>query len=343
MKSPVLASLQEALKLVKAGELGKASETIQQAFKANHNIKTPPPFEGFRPRTPEPESPTSPIPPYARFIIKTFTNQYGSRDYKLYIPSTYQDQPLPLIIMLHGCTQNPDDFALGTQMNQLAEQKGLLVAYPQQPQGANPNRCWNWFRPQDQHKNEGEPSIIAGLTQAIMNEYLVKGQQVYIAGISAGGAMAAILAARYPELYRAVGVHSGLGMGSAQDLPSALMAMGCGSKPEALKQFVPTIIFHGDFDKTVALKNGEYLFEQAKKAYQLKDEYFELKTQTQNPTNSHAYTRTTLQNSKGVSQIEYWVIQGAGHAWAGGNKQGSYTDPKGPNASWEMVRFFLER
>lgn len=365
MKSPLFASMQEALKKVKAGHLTDAATTLQQAFREKSKVaptETTPPsptphaglgqiFErvqeqlnAFQQRSSTVQvtpHQAADLPPNARFLTKTFSNQYGSRQYKLYIPSTYQDQPLPLIIMLHGCTQNPDDFALGTQMNELAEQHSLLIAYPEQPQSANPNRCWNWFKPQDQLAQEGEPSILAGITQTIMNEYLVKGQQVFIAGISAGGAMAAIMAARYPKLYRGVGIHSGLGLGSAHDLPSALIAMNRGNRPEGLQHFIPTIIFQGTQDKTVSPKNAEYLFEQAKTAFQQQTEHFELNTQRQQPQHSHAYTQTNLKNTQAINQIEYWQIEGLGHAWSGGDKSGSYTDPQGPKASAEMLRFFL--
>ncbi|MFZ1232089.1 MAG: PHB depolymerase family esterase [Thiofilum sp.] len=378
MKSPLLDSMQEAFKLVKAGQLGEATATIQRALGGKASAKDDTIIEGEvlhkthtqappqQPATPtltpstEPKhganklnhlfktfAKTStvtpqPIPNNAQFITKTFSNQYGSRDYKLYIPSTYGSKPVPLVIMLHGCTQSSDDFANGTQMNALAEQHQVLIAYPEQSAQANAQRCWSWFKPQDQTHNQGEPSIIAGITQAIMSEYQVDKKRVYIAGLSAGGAMSAIMAALYPDLYSAVGIHSGLAFGSAHDLPSALMAMNLGAKPiHKPNQFVPLIIFQGDLDKTVSLRNAETLFEQAKTLYQQRDEYFELTTQDYHPSNSHAYTRTVLKNSKERHELEYWTIHGAGHAWSGGDRSGSYTDPKGPNASWEMLRFFL--
>ncbi|WP_426105811.1 extracellular catalytic domain type 1 short-chain-length polyhydroxyalkanoate depolymerase [Massilia sp. TSP1-1-2] len=280
-------------------------------------------------RTPAPALP-------GKFIDGSFTNAAGTRTYKLYIPSTHSGAKVPLVVMLHGCTQDPDDFANGTQMNLLAEEMGCLVVYPAQSQQANASRCWNWFSAVDQTRGQGEPSIIAGITETIMHEHAIDRDQVYVAGLSAGGAMATIMGTLYPELYAAVGVHSGLPFASAKDLPSALAAMKgsfAPGKPGA--KSVPIIVFHGDKDTTVHPACGEEIIKRGAHAASK-----EIVVEPGRVPDGHAYTRTVHQRADGSPQAEQWLIHGAGHAWSGGSAHGSYTDGKGPDASREMMRFF---
>jgi poly(hydroxyalkanoate) depolymerase family esterase len=280
---------------------------------------------------------TSSLPDGARFKERTYANEAGSRAYKLYIPSRYRGEPLPLIVMLHGCKQSPDDFAAGTQMNELAEEQGFLVAYPAQPSSANPAKCWNWFSAGDQLRDRGEPSLIAGITRQIIRDVAVDPTRVYIAGLSAGGAAAAIMGLAYPDLYAAIGVHSGLACGAAKDMPSAFAAMRQGGPRlmEAAKLPLPTIVFHGDRDTTVSPVNGDQVIAQSKAAAE-----FHLTINRGQSAGGINYTQTVQADGSGCPILEQWVLHGAGHAWSGGSPAGSYTDPRGPDASREMLRFF---
>lgn len=286
-----------------------------------------------------------PVPPGAAFLTRTFGCAAGSRDYKIYIPGHARGRKRPLIVMLHGCTQDPDDFALGTGMNLLAEEQGFVVAYPMQPATANHAGCWNWFDRKDQMRGEGEPCIIAGITRAIMAEFHIDAKRVYVAGLSAGGAMALIMSATYPELFAAVGVHSGLAYRLAVDLPSAFAAMGGKSIPAAILQRktrakgarVRTIVFHGESDLTVHPSNAGLIVAEARAGFPGAAQ----ETHHGRSAGGRAYTRTSLRAAGGVVYVEHWTIEGLAHAWSGGRPEGSFTDPDGPDASREMMRFFL--
>src|SRR5215217_149676 len=286
------------------------------------------------------------VPEGASFVERTYTNGAGTRSYKLYIPSGYTGQAVPLIVMLHGCTQDPDDFATGTRMNELAEEHTFLVAYPAQAGNANMQKCWNWFQAADQQRGRGEPSIIAGITSQVVDEYEVAEGRVYVAGMSAGGAMAAIMGATYPDLYAAVGIHSGLAPGSAHDLSSAFTAMRQGGPvvahkgvlSEGSQEVLPTIIFHGDGDTTVHPRNGDRLL--AHLARDGNGSSPRVRTRQGRVPGGYEYTRFTYRDAEGRDLVERWSVHGLGHAWSRGCYPGSYTDPRGPDASAEMVRFF---
>ncbi|HXD40129.1 MAG TPA: PHB depolymerase family esterase [Ramlibacter sp.] len=287
---------------------------------------------------------TKPVPPQSppqpagqgEFIAGHYTGSAGARDFKLYIPPAAGERALPLVVMLHGCTQDPDDFAAGTGMNDAASGHGFFVLYPAQSRQANPQRCWNWFKHNHQARGRGEPELLAGMTRDIMARYAIDPQRVYVAGLSAGGAMAAILGDAYPDLFAAVGVHSGLATGIAKDLPSALGAMKSGgSRPGGgAASGVPTIVFHGDADATVHPGNGEHVISASAGAAEGEVE----KGYSRAGRN---YTRRVHRNGSGEILAEHWLVHGAQHAWSGGTAQGSYTDPRGPDATAEMVRFFL--
>jgi poly(hydroxyalkanoate) depolymerase family esterase len=285
-----------------------------------------------------------------RFVTKAYGNQAGRRAYKLYIPSGYHGQALPLIVMLHGCTQSPDDFAAGTRMNAAAETHTCFVAYPAQAASANVSKCWNWFNPADQQRDRGEPSLIAGITRQVIRDHAVDPRRIYVAGFSAGAAAATVLAATYPDLYAAIGVHSGLACGVASDLPSALAAMRRGSTPRTQdrsgggagrvvsQRIIPTIVFHGDGDATVHPCNGDQVISQ------ISVTTANLRTTVErgHVPGGLAYSRTLHADASGQPILEQWVVHGGGHAWSGGSPAGSYTDPRGPDATRAMLGFFLD-
>ena len=274
------------------------------------------------------------------FVARTFSNPAGSRPYKVYIPHSYSGQPVPLVVMLHGCTQSPDDFAAGTRMNLAAEAHGCIIAYPAQINAANAQKCWNWFNAADQQRDSGEPSLIAGITRQVMHDFAVDPARVYVAGLSAGGAAASIMGNTYPDLYAAIGVHSGLACGAARDMQSAFAAMQRGSDGRVrsdARGIVPTIVFHGGRDTTVNARNGDAVVAQAVQGRPLRTQ-----VETGQVPNGHAYTRTLRIDGDGNTLAEQWAVQGAGHAWFGGSPAGSYTDPRGPDATAEVLRFFLQ-
>ena len=277
------------------------------------------------------------LPSGAEFLALTHVGTAGTLNYRLYLPRN-RTHRMPLVVMLHGCTQSPEDFAAGTGMNSLAEEFGCLIAYPAQPTRANAQKCWNWFRPEDQGNGQGEPALIAGMTREILAAHPVDPALVYLAGLSAGGAAALITGSAYPTLFSAIGVHSGLPIGAAYDVPSAFAAMRNGSVAKPVKASLPTIVFHGLEDTTVNVKNGRAILGQVTRNFPgLTKQQDRVAT-----PGLRIADRTRYADSQGRIMAELWEVEGAGHAWAGGRSSGSYTDPTGPDASGVMLQFFLQ-
>lgn len=278
------------------------------------------------------------------FERKRVTSAVGTCGYKLYVPACYSGAPLPLVVLLHGCTQDANAFSIGTRANQWAESARLIVAYPEQVRRANASRCWNWFRPQHQQRGLGEPAIIASIVEHVAADVSVDRQRVYAAGLSAGGSMAAVLAQAYPDVFAAVGVHSGLPAGVAHDAHSALQAMrsGTGATSDAT-QARPLIVIHGDTDRTVHPSNAQMLVDAARASYMRAGVSLTLEVQDA-PASAieYAHRRTRHVDPNGKAVIEQWQLHGLGHAWAGGNADASHVDARGPDATRSMFAFFAQ-
>ncbi|AMM24231.1 extracellular catalytic domain type 1 short-chain-length polyhydroxyalkanoate depolymerase [Variovorax sp. PAMC 28711] len=356
--------MNEATRLTRGGNLQDATDAIQRALRGEPSVASAP--------TP---MPAADAPPHHAAVVidvparvvgdeavpmqrtdsaseqwtdGSFTHQGRTLAYKLYLPPAARaiadaPQRLPLVLMLHGCTQNPDDFAAGTQMNTLARELGVAVLYPAQTQPANPQKCWNWFKPQHQQRGRGEPAALVALTQSVMAANGIDPARVYVAGLSAGGAMADILGRSYPDVFAAVGVHSGLPAGAAHDVMSAMAAMHGGpamAHRTDASPMPPLIVFHGDADATVSARNGEAVVAGALGARNAGDAAPQRAAEGAS-AGGQRFTRTVYAAADGHQAVEYWQLHGAGHAWSGGSARGSFTDPRGADASSEMLRFFL--
>jgi poly(hydroxyalkanoate) depolymerase family esterase len=278
----------------------------------------------------------------------SFSNASGTRRYRLFRPGWRYLGPRPLVVMLHGCKQTPEDFSAGTSMHARGAGRSCFVLYPGQDQQANRLGCWNWYEEVHQQRDRGEPSILAGMIRAVMADHRIDPHRVYVGGLSAGGAMAATLVATYPELFAAVGIHSGLPHAAAASPISAAFAMRRGParrhRPGAAREALPIIVFHGDRDATVHPGNALELIARTLPGSPAAQEAggASIRTIRGLVPGGHAWTRTLHLDASGRSQAEHWVIHGSGHAWSGGDPAGTHTDPLGPDATLEMLRFFRE-
>jgi poly(hydroxyalkanoate) depolymerase family esterase len=358
-------TMTQALNLTKAGRLAEATELIQGRLGSGsqsgssskieplnpfgHAKSLPSPLAsslGLQMPLSKPDFHMSQAPAESlgagSVIDRTYTRGSGARRYLLYVPPDCPSQGVPVIVMLHGGTQAVLDYAAGTGMNKLADLHRFLVVYPEQDSRANPMRYWNWFRPQDQRTGAGEPALIAGITEQVIGDYGADRDRVFIVGFSAGAAMATVMAATYPDLYAAAGVHSGLPYGVARDVPSAFALMR-GENPPVRRDAglrIPLIVFHGDRDQIVDVVNASHIRQQRLGVDRALTADDMTVTQGRVPQ-GHAYQRTTYSANAEVV-LEQWIVHGAGHAWFGGTSGYSYTDASGPDASAEMVRFFSE-
>jgi len=358
-------AMRKATRLTGIGKLMDATRLIQRALSsAEPQVRRPPESAANDPQaaglTDVPPQVII-LPPPSQPGINTVTPQPGRKasftkhqfafdgktyPYRLYIPAApaldaSDAKPMPLVVLLHGCKQDALDFSNGTAMNALAEEHQVMVLYPEQITSANAMRCWNWFEPAHQKAARGEPGMIAALTQKIVQQHGGDPQRVYIAGLSAGGAMAAVVSSLYPDIFAAVGVHSGLAAGAAQDMVSAFAAMRSGAKGRTAP-VIPTIVFHGTADKTVHPDNGDHITDAALAALKASGLQLVKGKDTHSQKGEENTERVVYSTADGKPYIENWRIDDGAHAWSGGDAAGSYTDPDGPSASAAMLAFFLQ-
>lgn len=364
MKSILETLLDESARLTNASKLLSPSAAMKRALDLGAEQLRQWPY----PQSPQasaassitaPSDADAALDPGPAMVEGAYSGRSGRRDYKLFIPPRPARSPAPaLVVMLHGCKQDPEDFAQGTRMNELAREQGFLALYPAQAPRSNSSKCWNWFQPRDQRRGEGEPDLLASMTQEIIALHGVDPQRVYVAGLSAGASMAIILGREYPDLFAAVGAHSGVPHGAATDVSSAFSQMrtasstphGLGSWPSAQTSEpepapallgAPMIVFHGDADATVHPGNSEQIIQACLGAEPGAREELTIEEQ------GKAIATRVIHWAQGEapsspSRAEHWTLHGLGHAWSGGSSEGSYTAPSGVDASREMLRFFNE-
>ena len=303
------------------------------------------------------------------FERASYSNEFGTRQYMVYLPSKLK-KDAPVVVYLHGCTQTADDAAVGTRFNLLAEEQGFIAVYPEQDAAANGTLCWNWFLPEHQERDAGEPSIIAGITSTVVETYGADPARVFVSGASAGGAMSSIMGATYPDLFAAIGILAAPAYKGDVTGNLAYRAMGDSARS------VPTIVFQGTADSLVVYPAGRTAADQWVGTNDLADDGSangsisrtpEIENrgfdQTPDPASGNdclappnsfpcaggvvgfqsEYPTTIEQyrDAEGVSVVELWSIHGLGHAYPGGDVNGSFTDPIGPDATRVSFDFFM--
>jgi poly(hydroxyalkanoate) depolymerase family esterase len=294
-------------------------------------------------------------------------NPSGSLEYKLFVSSAYRkEKSVPLVVMLHGCTQKVEELAAISGINELADKNNFLVAYPEQSVAANPLKCWNWFDPKHQSRDAGEPSLIAAVIQDIRTSYNIDEKRMYVVGISAGGAMAVVMGTAYPELFAGLGVIAGTEYKAALNVQDGLTAMKQGGpdpnqqgllafqaiqkSPVGTKTRLPLIVFQGTKDPYLSPVNTDQLITQWAQTHDYLDDGKDndsvsirsAKEKKVDVPGGYSLTKSSYSDSQGHLLLEKWIVEGLGHAWPGSSVANPFADAKGPNATEEMWRFFSE-
>lgn len=332
MKQDFLQLMKDATASTRAGDLSGATAAIQAALRSSSTIQ--PDDSSSKPGAAvgadvAPDG-TGSSQEQQAFRLRSFADDSGNMDFRLFSPQRVTKTRAPLVVMLHGCTQDALDFSLGTQMNRLGQALEFHVLYPQQSRSANAQKCWNWFDPDHQKRGGGEPELISRLTRNVILSEGVDPRRVYVAGLSAGGAMAAIMGRAYPDIFAAIGVHSGLAPECAHDIMTAMRAMKAGGTGRKAQRAIPTVVFQGMNDHTVSSKNADQVIYACAGDVELANK------DGADKNGSRVFTAP----GSPVVIAEEWLIAGLGHSWSGGSPQGSFTSESGPDASAEMVRFF---
>jgi poly(hydroxyalkanoate) depolymerase family esterase len=289
-----------------------------------------------------------------RWSRASFAGPAGARSYDVYLPAGHRPKtPVPLVMLLHGCNQTADEFVAATRFTALADRHGFVIAAPRQTRGHQPGGCWRWYEAGHQARGRGEPAILAGIAARLLAEtsrWRIDPSRVYVAGISAGGAMALILAATYPDVFSAVGVHSApayRSAGSGRDALAAMHGRGTVVVPLPGAGMAPLVVVQGTADPVVHGRSGglvtdQWLAYDRARSPESRDPQRITRSRVvrKSSADGRRYTVTRWYSARGRKRLEYWEIEGLGHAWSGGLRDGSYSDPRGPRASSVMWSFF---